>query len=89
MTPVTAVPVPAPVATPVHLFRLELAGLFSAGDRGVHVRGRRRTLAIKRLRRQRRSLYAGGKGACSGGKSQGEFQKVAAFHDVSLLIQSE
>jgi hypothetical protein len=87
--PVTTVPVPVPVTAPANLLGLELASLFGAGDRGLHVRGRRRTLAIKRLRRQRRSLYAGGKGGGSGGKTQGEFQKVAAFHDVSLLIQSE
>ena len=85
-TPVTAMPVPAPVTTPAHLFRLQVAGLFGAGHRRTHIGRRQRTVFIKRLRRQRRSLYAGGERGRSGGTSKGDFQKVAAFHDMSLLV---
>jgi hypothetical protein len=82
--PVTAVPVPVPVMTPTHRFRLEPAGFFGGGDRGMRIRRRQPAAMIKRLRRQRRGLCAGGKRGGSGGKSKGYFQKVAAFHDISL-----
>jgi hypothetical protein len=85
-SPVTAVPVPVPVMTPAHLFGLELAGLFGAGDGGVHVCRRQPAAVVKRLRRQRRSLYAAGQRGRSGGTSKGDFQKVTAFHDMSLLV---
>jgi hypothetical protein len=35
--------------------------------------------------RQRRGFRARGKGSGTGGNSKGEFQKVAAFHDISSL----
>jgi hypothetical protein len=72
--------------TPAHLFGLELAGLFGAGDGGVHVCRRQPAAVVKRLRRQRRSLYAAGQRGRSGGTSKGDFQKVTAFHDMSLLV---
>jgi hypothetical protein len=86
-TPMTAVPAPVtavPVMTPAHGFGLEAASFFGGGDRGMCIRRRQPATVIKRLRRQRRGLDAGGKRGGSGGKSKGDFQKVAAFHDISL-----
>jgi hypothetical protein len=38
------------------------------------------------MRRQRRGLRARDERSGSGRKSSGEFQKVAAFHDISLFF---
>ena len=38
------------------------------------------------MRRQRRGLRARGQRGGSGGKSNGELQKLAAFHDISLFV---
>jgi len=56
----------------------------------ARVRPRQSVSSGKRLRRQRRGLRArssqcGG----AGGGSNGEFQKVAAFHDISLFVRGE
>jgi hypothetical protein len=83
-----AMPMPVPVMAPVHLLRFQAARLFGAGDRGTHIRKRWLAAALKRLWRQRRGLQAGGEHGGAGGKSKGDFQKVAAFHDVSLLVDA-
>jgi hypothetical protein len=83
-----AMPVPMPVVTPAHLFGLEAVDLVVGGDGGTGILVRRRQPFIfcKRLRCQRRGLHARGERSGSGRKSSGEFQKVAAFHDISLLV---
>ena len=40
------------------------------------------------MRRQWRCLRAGGKRGGAGGDANGDFQKVAAFHDISLFVDS-
>jgi hypothetical protein len=45
---------------------------------------RRRQAFSERLRQKRRSLCARGHRDSACGKSKGEFQKMAAFHDISL-----
>jgi hypothetical protein len=46
---------------------------------------RRHDRLLRRNRRQWCSLRARSKRACARNKSKGEFQKVTAFHDISLL----
>jgi hypothetical protein len=60
---------------------------FVCGGHGwmsVGVDFRQRSILKQRMRRQRCGLHARGQrgGAC--GKSKGDFQKMAAFHDISL-----
>jgi hypothetical protein len=82
------VPVPVPVMAPAHLFGLEAVDLACGGDggTGIFVRRRQPFIFCKRMRRQRRGLRARCERSGSGRKSGGEFQKVAAFHDISLLV---
>jgi hypothetical protein len=80
--------VPVPVMAPAHLFGLEPVDLIFGGDGGTGIFVRRRQLFIffKRMRRERHGLRAGCERSGSGRKSSGEFQKVAAFHDICLLV---
>ena len=88
--PVAVVPVmPVPVMSPTHLFGLEALHLGFGCDGGMKVfaPGRRTFIFRKRqLRRQRRGLCACCQRGRAGGKSNGEFQKVTAFHDISLSL---
>jgi hypothetical protein len=88
VTAVPAMPSPVPVMSPAHLFGLEAIDLFGGGNRGVGIR-RRQAAIFQRMRRQRRGLYAGGQRGRSGRKSKSDFQKVAAFHDISLFMRGE
>jgi hypothetical protein len=60
MATVPTVPSPVPVMTPAHLFRFEPAGLFGGGHGRTRIRGSPAAW-LKRLRRQRGGLCAGGK----------------------------
>lgn len=88
MPAVAPVPVPV-VVVPADLLGLEMLdlGLRRHGGMKVRIRERLPLIPVKRMRRQRRGLRAraqrGGPGR-SGGKSNGELQKVAAFHDIFL-----
>jgi hypothetical protein len=63
--------------------------LIARGHGGTSIVGGGQPAACaKRLRRKRRSLRARGERRGSGGKSNGEFQKVPAFHDISSLVDS-
>ncbi len=98
--PVTVVVAPTPVTVPMapvtmvmpvspaHLLRLEAVDLVLAGDGGLRIGISRRQppVVLKRLRQQRRGLRARRQRNSARGKSNGEFQKVAAFHDISLLV---
>ena len=80
---------PAPV-TPAHLFGLETVHLVFADNCGTGVFIRRRQPSVcKRMRRKRRGMGAGRQRCGAGGQSKGEFQKMAAFHDISLLVAVE
>ena len=88
--PVTVVPVPVPVMmSPAHLFGLETIDLLGGGHRGMRIRRWRPAAILQRMRRQRRGLYTCGQRGRSGRKSKGDFQKVAAFHDISLLVRGK
>ena len=80
-TPVTAVPVPVPVM-PTHLLGLEMIHFVLGGDSGTHI-GRQPAAFFERMRRKWCCLRAGGQRSGAGGKSNSEFQKVAAFHVIS------
>jgi hypothetical protein len=80
-----AVPTVVPVMTPAHLFRLEATGLFDGGHGRMRIHGSPAAL-FKRVRRQRRGLHARGKCGSSRGQSKTDFQKVTAFHDISLFV---
>jgi hypothetical protein len=88
-----AMPVPAavPVMSPTYLFRPEILNLGLARDSGMNISIRRRQkfLSARQTRRQRRGLHARGHRGGPGGNPNGKFQKVATFHDVSLLVFSE
>jgi hypothetical protein len=83
----TAVPVMVPVVSPAYLLGLQLLNLRLCRDGGMNIliRWRQPFISAKRTRRQRRGLCARGQRGGPGGNSNGKFQKVAAFHDVSLL----
>ena len=49
----------------------------------------RRSVFKQRMRRQRCSLRARSQRSGAGGKSKRDFQKMAAFHDISLLVDGE
>jgi hypothetical protein len=76
------------VVVPADLLGLEMLDL-SLGRHGgmnIRIRGRLRLICAKRMRRQRRGLRARGQRGGPGGKSNGELQKVAALHDISLWV---
>jgi hypothetical protein len=90
MPMVPAMPVAVvPVMAPTHLFGLEAAGFVRAGDGGTRffIDNRRHLVSGQRLRRQRRSLRGRSKHGCAGGGPEGEFEKMAAFHDISLFMR--
>jgi hypothetical protein len=95
--PMTAAPAPATTAAPAptttapaHLFRLQMFHLVAGGNSGTGtlVRGRQPSVLCERMRHQRCCPCTGGEcgGACS--KSKGQFQKVAAFHDIFLSVRA-
>lgn len=77
---------------PAHLFGLQSAHFVYAGHRGTQfrffMRGRQ-SISGNRLRRQRRGLDACCQRGGAGGNSNGEFQKIAAFHDISLFVRGQ
>src|SRR5213080_530737 len=85
--PVTAPPAPT---SPPHLFRLQMIYLVTGSDSGTGILVRRRQPSVlcERMRHQRCCPCTGGEcgGACS--KSKGQFQKVAAFHDIFLSVRA-
>jgi hypothetical protein len=87
-TPAPAAPVPA--VSPADLFGLEAIYLALRRNRGTGLLPSRwQSSVCKPLWRQRCGLRAGSQGRGAGGKSNGEFQKVAAFHDISLVENGE
>lgn len=74
--------------SPADLFGLEMLDLSLGRDGGMNIliRWRQPFIYAKRMRRQRRGLRARGQRGGSGGKSNGELQKVTAFHDISLFV---
>lgn len=80
-TPVTTVPVPVPVM-PTHFLGLEAVHFVLGGDSGTDIR-RQPAAFFERMRRKWCCLRAGGQRSGAGGKSNSEFQKVAAFHVIS------
>ena len=85
--PVTAPPAPT---SPPHLFGLQMFYLVTGSDSGTGILVRRRQPSVlcERMRHQRCCPCTGGEcgGACS--KSKGQFQKVAAFHDIFLSVRA-
>jgi hypothetical protein len=83
---------PVPVtAVPAHLLGLQMFRLFAGGDSGTSVLIARRQPSVfcERMRRKRRGLRARGQRDRTRAKSKGKFQKVAAFHDISLFVSGE
>jgi hypothetical protein len=84
--PVTAMPVPSPVPvmTPPHLFGRQMIDFILGNHGGFRAfTARRRETLWRQNRRQWRGLRARSQRGRAGGQSKGEFQKVAAFHDIS------
>ena len=92
--PVPATPAPAPsapaamtAAAPAHFFRREAIDLLARRDGGLGIRIDGQFGVVgERRRHQRRGLRARCKRDAAGGKSKGEFQKVAAFHHISSSV---
>jgi hypothetical protein len=68
------------------LFRLQVIDFVAGNDGGFSRRRRQSLISGQRLRRQRRGLGAGCEHGRTRGSSNGDFQKVAAFHDISLQV---
>ena len=89
---VTPAPVtPVPVMSPAHLFGLQMFYLVGGGNGGTGLLIRRRQPSVfcERMRRKRRGLRARGERGRARGKSNGEFQKVSAFHDIFSIVHDE
>ena len=81
--PVPAMPVPVPAMSPAHLLGLEMVDFVLGGDGGTDILREQPAAFFQRMRRKRCSLRSRGQRGSAGGKSNGEFQKVAAFHVIS------
>jgi hypothetical protein len=92
-TPVTAVPAPmtpVPVMPPVDFFGFQAIDIVLRDDRGLRAFAPPRHEALLRRNRwQRRGVHARSKCCSSGGYAKGEFQKMTAFHDISLFVRGE
>lgn len=88
--PMAAMPMPVPVMSPAHLFWFKTVH-FARGSNGRTRRIPRRQPFIwdKWMRRKRRGLRARGQRRGAGGCSESDFQKVAAFHDISSNVRDE
>jgi hypothetical protein len=88
--PMPAMPVPVPVMSPAHFFGLDSVHIVLRDHRRFRAFAARRSQTLRRRnRRQRRRIRAGSKRCSTSGKSNGDFQKVAAFHDIFLLVHDE
>ena len=93
--PVMAMPVPSPVPVmpvpvpaPAHLFGLDVIDIVLGDDRGLcGFAGRGHDARHRCSRRQRRRIRAHSNRRGTGGEPNSEFQKVAAFHDISLFMR--
>jgi hypothetical protein len=85
------VPAPVMAVSPAHFFGLETIHFVPRDNGGTSILTRRRqpTFVFKRMRCKRRGLRARGQRRSARGKSNGEFQKVAAFHSISLFVYGE
>jgi hypothetical protein len=77
-------PAAVTATSPAHLFGLQAFHFVAGYNGGTGIPVRRRQAFRERLRQKRRSLGARGHRRSACGKSKGEFQKMAAFHDISL-----
>jgi hypothetical protein len=75
----------------MHFFGLEAVQLLCAGNSGmgIVIRGRQPSVFCERIGRKRRGVRARSKCRSARGYTKGEFQKVAAFHDISLFVRGE
>jgi hypothetical protein len=83
MATVPAMPAAMPVMTPAHLFGLETVHFVFGGDSRTDIRGRQPAAFFQRMRCEWCCMRARGQRGGAGGKSNSEFQKVAAFHVIS------
>jgi hypothetical protein len=72
-----------------HLLGLQMVHLVAASDSGtgILVRWRQRSVLAERMRHKRCCPCARGECGSASGKSKGEFQKMAAFHDIFLSLR--
>jgi hypothetical protein len=56
---------------------------------GLLIRRRQPPVLCERMRRKRRALRNRGERGRTRSKSKGEFQKVAAFHDIFSIVHGE
>jgi hypothetical protein len=81
---------PVPVVAPAYLLGLETLYLVLGGDsRTGGLFCRQPFIFRKRMRRKRRGLRTWRQRGCARGYSKSEFQKVAAFHDISSFVHGE
>jgi len=84
------VPMPVPVMSPAHLFWFKTVHFARGGNgwTGCFLR-RQPFIWDKWMRRKRRGLRARGQRSGTGGCSESDFQKMAAFHDISSNVRDE
>ena len=88
--PMPAMPAPVPVMTPAHFFGFEVIDIVLRDHRRFRALAARRSQTLRRRnRRQRSGIRARSKYGRTSGKSNGDFQKVTAFHDIFLLVHDE
>jgi hypothetical protein len=92
--PVSSSP-PAPMSSSPspstsHFFGLQMLHLVpvSDGGTGILVRRRQGSVLCERMRHQRCCPCTRGQRGRARGKSKGQFQKVAAFHDIFLSVRA-
>lgn len=82
-----AMPAPVTAVAPAHLLRLEMLDLLARRDGGMGVRRPRQAgVFVERMRREWRSIGARGEGGGSGGNTESDLEKVAAFHGISPVL---
>jgi hypothetical protein len=74
-------------AAPAYFLGRELIDLLTRGDGRLRIRiNGELGVLVERRRHQRGGFRAGGERNATGGKSESEFQKVAAFHHISSSV---
>ncbi len=78
-----------PTVMPTHLLGLQMINLVARGDGRMRIAARRRTwILVEGKRRERRGLGRCYERGCSGGDTEGDLEKIAAFHESFPLLLS-
>mgnify|MGYP000007888075 FL=1 len=88
VVPASVMPVPVAVM-PAHLLRLQAVDLVTRGDGRMRIAARRRAcILVQEKRRERRRLGGHCERGGAGGDTEGDLQKIPAFHEHFPLLLS-